>query len=432
MKKSVATNNSEQKGDTSKLFNKKDNFDSFKTKGSDSARNSSEFRHAQKLKISDSKKSALISAISIISGTAIGAGILGLPYVISKVGLVWGILEIIILGLLMLLINLYVGEISVRTKGDHQLTGYAKIYLGEKGKKIMLISMIFSLYAALIAYILAEGELLSYVFFGSVKYSFLASLGFWFIMLILITCSIKTMGKGENIGIIAILLLVGLIAIFFLPQSKPENFILSSGNNFLFNLFFPYGLILFALTSFSALPLVEQRLHGKERLMKKAIIISAIIPIIVYLLFTISIIGFKGTNVPEIGVIGLGKIPALFGVFTIFTAFFSLAYALKSMYEFDFKIDKINAWLLTIIIPLIMFWIISYLKLTSFVKILGISGSITIALIGIMILLMNKKAKMKGNRKPEYSIRINWFIIILLGALFILGAIFEIYFNIFK
>jgi len=380
----------------------------------------------------ETSKSALFSATSIISGTAIGAGILGLPYVISKVGLIFGIAEIIILGLLMLLINLYVGEISVRTKGDHQLTGYAKIYLGKKGKNLMMISMILSLYAALIAYILAEGELLSYVFFGSLKYSFLGSLFFWFIMLILLTCGIKTMGKGENIGLVAIILLVGLILIFFLPQSKPENFILNSGNGLLFNLFFPYGLILFALTSFSALPSVEQRLHGKERLMKKVIIFGAIIPIIVYLLFTISVIGFKGMNVPEIGVLGLGRIPSLFGVFTIFTAFFSLAYALRNMYELDFKIKKINAWLLTILIPLIIFWIVYYFKMASFVKILGISGSITIALIGAMILLINRIAKIKGNRKPEYSIKINWFIIILLIIFFVLGAIFEIYFTILK
>lgn len=65
----------------------------------------------------------------------IGAGILGIPYVVAKAGFLTGLLDLIIIGLAVLVLNLYVGEIMLRTKEDHQLTGYAEKYL-ENGEKI--------------------------------------------------------------------------------------------------------------------------------------------------------------------------------------------------------------------------------------------------------------------------------------------------------
>ena len=39
---------------------------------------------------------------------------------------------------------------------------------------------------------------------------------------------------------------------------------------------------------------------------------------------------------------------------------------------------------------------------------------------------MVKKAKLMGDRKPEYLIKINWFIIVLLSLVFIFGIVREI------
>ena len=85
----------------------------------------------------------LLEAIATLVGFTIGAGILGIPYVIAKAGFVTGIINILIIGILVLFLNLYSGEIVLRTKGDHQLTGYASIYLGKTGKFLMAISIIF-------------------------------------------------------------------------------------------------------------------------------------------------------------------------------------------------------------------------------------------------------------------------------------------------
>ena len=60
-----------------------------------------------------------------LTGTIIGAGILGLPYVFAQSGIFIGIFWLILIGLIVMYVCLCLGEVSLRTKGKHHLVGYA-------------------------------------------------------------------------------------------------------------------------------------------------------------------------------------------------------------------------------------------------------------------------------------------------------------------
>jgi len=81
-----------------------------------------------------SEKKKFWVATSILVGMCIGAGVLGIPYVAAQAGFLVALVYILLIGAIILAVNLYMGEISLRTKGEHQLIGYTKKYLGEKGK----------------------------------------------------------------------------------------------------------------------------------------------------------------------------------------------------------------------------------------------------------------------------------------------------------
>lgn len=53
------------------------------------------------------KTKTFLAGISILIGTAIGAGVLGIPYVVSKSGFLVGAIHIILIGAIILLANLY-------------------------------------------------------------------------------------------------------------------------------------------------------------------------------------------------------------------------------------------------------------------------------------------------------------------------------------
>ncbi|MEM4244580.1 MAG: aromatic amino acid transport family protein, partial [Candidatus Nanoarchaeia archaeon] len=106
-------------------------------------------------------------AVAILIGTIVGAGILGIPYVVYKAGFWTGMLMIVALGIALLLLHLYLGEIALRTKQKHQLAGYAEKYLGGWAKKLMFLTMLIGSYGALTAYIIGTGATIKAILGGS-------------------------------------------------------------------------------------------------------------------------------------------------------------------------------------------------------------------------------------------------------------------------
>ena len=106
----------------------------------------------------------LIYAIATLSGTIIGVGLFALPYVTLKVGF-WVILGyFLVLGALVILIHSFFGELALKTPDFKRLPGFAKIYLGNWGEKIALISTILGIFGAILAYLIVGGEFLTELF----------------------------------------------------------------------------------------------------------------------------------------------------------------------------------------------------------------------------------------------------------------------------
>jgi amino acid permease len=361
-------------------------------------------------------------SVATLTGTIMGAGFLGIPYVISKSGFFIGIAYILFLGFLLCLTKLYLGEVTLRTKGKHQLSGYAEKYLGKPGKVLMICLMIFGIYSALIAYIIAEGESISFILFGTTQYSLLFGTVFWILMSVFVYKGLKALKKGELFGMLIVMLLFLVLTIIYIPKVDWNN-LMSVGRGFWF---LPFGVVMFAFLGFSAMPAVRRELSENEKLMKRTILIGMLIPAVFYTLFTIVVIGISDGNVPEIATFSLGGLFIFLGIITLFTAFLSLSVAIKDTYRYDLKINHKASWALATIIPYILFLGIKLLNIASFIDILSFGGVISGGLSGILIVLMAKNAKKKGDRKPEYTVKINWWIVAIICAIFIIGAIMEL------
>lgn len=370
----------------------------------------------------EEKKKFFIAA-SILIGTCIGAGVLGIPYVASQAGFFVALAYIILLGIIVLFVNLYLGEISLRTKGEHQLIGYAQRYLGKKGRRFIEFATVFGIYSAIIAYMLGIGESLSFLIFGNTGYAVLMGILFGAGMSALLWRGMKSVRRFEKIGVSIILGLLLLIFILFFNKIDVVNlYYFNIGNIFL-----PFGVIFFSFLSFHAIPEVKIILHNNEKLMKKVLITGTLICAIFYILFALVVVGFKGLETPEIATLALGGIFIVMGILTMFNCWLSLGNALEESFMFDERVKKKRAWFYTAIVPLAIFFLISFFKFFSFTKLLSIGGVISGGLMAALILLMIKKAKREGNRKPEYSIPVNWFIIGSLILIFVLGVFREVW-----
>ncbi len=359
------------------------------------------------------------TTVFTLSGTIVGAGILGLPYVFSQSGFFIGVFWLIFLGIVMTIINLYFGEITLRTRKLHQLPGYAEKYIGKKGKIFSFIVMIFGIYAALIAYLIGEGQSLSKLFFGNLDYSVYFAVGFWFVMAFILRKSLKGLKKIGSYGVLAVIVIVFLIFLKFVPSVNIENLTYVDKGNF----FVPLGVVLFSMLGFTAIPELERIQDGKK--LKKAIIFGSLIPAVLYLVFTFVLVGVFGKNVQQIATLSFGNTVTILGIFTMSTAFFILSFALRDVFIFDLRKRKFVFFWVSLF-PLLIYLIVSFFNLANFVSIIGIGGAVSGGLTGILILLMAMKAKEEGDRKPEFSLRLNFIIVGVLSLLFIAGIIFEL------
>lgn len=366
-------------------------------------------------------------AAAVLIGTIVGAGIFGIPYATAQSGFLIGAVFLLVLTAISLVIHLIHGEIVARTEEKHRLVGYAKYYLGKWGEIITTISTLFGLYGALLVYIIISGEFLYTIFSswlgGSV---FIYSLIFFGVGALAIFRGLALIERLELVMSLFLILIVFLIFFAGLPHLDVSNLQTINFKKF----FLPYGIILWAMGGWTAIPEIKEVLGKNSSGFKKIIIWGTIIPAILYLIFMFSVVGITGINTtPEsihglAGFLGKGMIflGAIFGTLACLTSFFTIGLNLKKTFSYDYKINRFVSWALVCSIPLIGF----LFGLREFIPIIGVLGVILGAITGWVTILIYKKAKKLGNREPEYSLKIPGFVLYGLIGIFVLGLIYQI------
>lgn len=368
--------------------------------------------------------------VGLLVGMIIGAGVFALPYVFLKAGLFWGLFHFVLTFLILLLLHLLYGEVAYFIPGKHRFTGYVEIFLGKQAKQIAFLTTIASYYGSLLVYGLLAGLFLSNIF-SQFSASFLAIMFF-------IICGLLVFSKTDNIASLNFYLTVPLFGfIFYLlfvswPYIKIENFLINPGVfNHLFDgtWFLPYGVWLFALTGFSVVSEVREIFSNSPiNGFKKVIVWSLVLSALFYLVFVAAILGVSGTTTTEDALSGiagiLGRdallIGSLIGLLAVFTSYIALATDMKNIFSLDYKISKLSSLFLTIVPPLALFLI----GASDFVKILGITGTLGMGILGVFIILMSRKLR---KDKTGNFIHINRFLENFILAAIIIGVLYELW-----
>ncbi|HOX96912.1 MAG TPA: aromatic amino acid transport family protein [bacterium] len=349
-------------------------------------------------------------AVGTMTGSIIGAGILGLPYALSQNGVLNGLVILVLVGLGIMTLHLLVGEIVLSTARSHQLTGFANKYLGSAGKWIMFQVFMAASYGSLLAYLVGGGQVLSAIFGGAPR---TWSLIFFVFASVLLYIGLRIIKKIGFVILGAILVVVLLIAIACLNHWELSNL---ATYDFSWGTFYAYGVVLYAFLGASAIYQARKVLEGQEYLMRKAIMVSNLIPMFLYILFAVVVIGVTGLNTTQVATVGLGALVGpeinilgnVFAFLALSTSFLTLANAVKETYFYDFdfaanvKVDRFISWSLTISVPLFLF----LLAQNDFIQILNFVGAVAGGLEGLLLLLIYYKLKQqKPERPPEYKLK---------------------------
>jgi len=372
-----------------------------------------------------------LKATSIIIGTIVGVGIFGLPYAISRVGFLIGIPLLIILSGAILCLHYLYGEVVLRTRRKQRLVGYAKKYLGNKGKMIATLSVVFGLLGSQLAYLIVGGKFLHFISRNILGENLLI-----YVILFLVVGSLVILKDSTAIANVEFLMSIFLISvillIFFaaLPQIKSQHFATIEPSN----TFLAYGVILFSLSGVVAIPEAIEYLKKKRRKQYKRVIgIGTLLPHLLYVFFIVAVVGLAGQNVSESAITNLegflGKniviTGAIFGLVAVITSFITLGSALMKMLWYDYHLPKILSWLIISVAPLVLF-IVGF---RNFITVIGAVGAVMGGINGILIISIYQQAKKKGdNKKPGYSIKLPKIIKWGLVTIFLLGVLYELFY----
>lgn len=372
------------------------------------------------------KNHSFLYAMSTLIGMIVGVGIFGIPYAVAQTGLAIGFFYLAGLGMVVVILHLFYGEIILRTEAPHRLVGYAELYLGRQAKILATLTIFIEYYGALLAYIIVGGQFL-YVIFGR----WLDGSEFWGAMVFFIfgaaaiLAGLRAVAKSEFFMTGLLLLTVGILITRGFPLIDVKNFIASDMSKF----FLPYGVIFFSLIGASAIPEMRQILRGEEKKLRPAILLGTIAPVVIYFLFALTIVGISGPRTSREAILGLApyvgswvvNLGAFFGVLAAFTSFICLGLSLKRVFQYDWRVKEFWAFALACFIPLLAY----VLGLKDFIFIIGFVGAVAVGFDGILTVLIYFKAKKRGDRKPEYSLPPSLILGFLLILIFGLGIIYQ-------
>jgi len=340
----------------------------------------------------------VFGALALAISTTVGAGVLALPKAMSEAGLL-GVILIIFPALAVYFLSLMVLEILKQEHRPIQLPALIGDVLGKGWKYLTYLTLIFSMYGALTAYLLGFGEQSSILINIDPTVASLILFTFSSLVVYRGTKLVEELDKPLSALLVLFLFLMAFLNLFNFQHAIPF-FIppLKSITSFM-------AVSLFALSSVNVLPEINY-LAGRSA--QKVVFLNALICTILYLFFALTTVGVLGASVTDLGTKGLALyyggwfmgFISLFTLFALFTSFLGLGLSLRHIYNFDFHLSRGKATLATVLPPLLLFILSKFLH-AGFLGVLSVAGELTLPLFSLIAIYAYVKVwKERGTSLP--------------------------------
>ncbi|MEZ9886576.1 amino acid permease [Vibrio splendidus] len=333
----------------------------------------------------------LFGSSLILSGTALGAGMLVIPMVLAQFGFM-------ISSVLMLLIfigttysALLLAEACTKTKDNSGMSSVAYLTLGSKGKHFINALFYLLLVCMLIAYILGVGDIIHKLLLD-VGVDVSASVAYTIFSLLMgvIVVAGKSYIDKLNRGLFIMMVVMLLIVIASLFSNIRLDY-LTQTSKYTANDVVQYSAVIF--TSFASMvvipSLVIYNREATQKQIRNMILLGSVIPLICYLTWLFAIIGNLGTdaisqfhNISELISAFSGQsawlkvVIALFSALALVTSFLGVSMALYDQNKDAVTNNKALAYALTFILPLAL----AELFASQFVSMLDYAGMVLVFL----------------------------------------------------
>ncbi|MFA5702589.1 MAG: amino acid permease [Advenella sp.] len=350
--------------------------------------------------------------IGIIIGTNIGAGVLGMAYAARKAGYVPLLICLVLTCIFCVITMLYVAEACLRTKGNNQLSGLTRRYLGSAGGWLIFFAVAANSYGALVAYMSGSGNIMMSFFSEYGMTPQLGSFLFFIPSVLVLYLGLKALGVAEKfISMGMVLIVLTLIAATIVHQNTNLAYLWESQWKYIVPVF---NLAVFVFGAQFLVPeLVRGNLTSAKRI-PRLIIIGMILTLLLVAAIPASVIALVGLdNLSEVATLSWGSSLGSWAYFTansfallaMLTSYWGLGGCLFTNIFDHFRLgseeNKIKRLVVLAVVSLPPF-ILAYSGLGSFVNALYFAGTFGGVLMGVIPILLLRASRKNGDRTPEF------------------------------
>ena len=331
-------------------------------------------------------------------GAGVGAGIMAVPFLAERVGLVGLAIILPIAWAVSALLHLMLAEVLFRTGRDLQIVELMHLYLlrGRIGR--LLLWPIFTLLgiaflANLAAYISGAGEIVANLV-GSERY--LSEFLVYLISAGVVLFGLKAVGVAERFGALVLIGLVVAIGVGAIAQPFNVRPGLRGSPTQWTAL---YGIVMYALWSFYSVPQVVKGLGSDRRGAVRVILTGLTINGLLIAVVALIALGIS-TKVTEVAIIGMtepmgplaGLMGSIFMIAALVTSYWSVSLALADILRERTGISGRVSWLLATLPSLLILW----LGVWDFLEWLQLAAGTTAIVVALMTLPMYRQAQQTG------------------------------------
>ncbi len=360
---------------------------------------------------------SLWRGIRPLLGTVVGVGIFGLPFVFAQAGYPLAFAEMVIVAGMNLLALIMYAELSLGHKGHPHFANIIGDILGPFGKILASLSFFGGMWGALVAYIVVGGSFLHTLLGGLGGEVYMYQVVFWLFAASMILGGLSFINRLQAFLIPIFFLLLGGVVGYTLMHVNGENILTVQPENYML----PLGAILFAFSGMAAVPEMRDVLGRDRRYLIRAIIVGTLFVALIYTCFTLAIVGVFGTTTAPQALESLARlspvlalIGSLIGLCTVFTAFLNIGTAIMNTFLYDYRLRYGLAWLLTVSVPLIVYFIGAH----DFIPVISFTGGVLGSCMGILVVLAYEKAR-HAHHLSKHTLLIPRFAVFLVFLTFV-------------
>ena len=236
--------------------------------------------------------SKVIGSILIVTGTAIGAGMLAIPIVTAELGFLLSTLLLFTCWAVMTLTAFLILHVNLAFPTHSNFSSMAAKTIGRAGQVITWLSFLLLLYALTAAYMTGGASLLGNTLtnFGGVNTSsHFNSLLFTVVLGAFVYFGTRSVDYANRLLITLKAIAFFVMVLFLMPHVQMSNLLIHPNPHLLWLKALPI-----LITSFGfhiVIPNLRDYLGSDVRKLKQAIFIGSLIPLVIYLLWEIVILG---------------------------------------------------------------------------------------------------------------------------------------------